>query len=298
MAPKKRFRPLEIGSPIHSKRKVQKPLQEKTTNLRVSPLALSRIDKDIKGKDSAKVEKTRKVISENIFNSKHVDLRLETPRQGLKFVSDSQNGSKAPDVRYLKNKSSHALKDERQAIESPSFDKSLKFEDIEQPPKSTSTPVSAQPSQISVEREPPMFPLPYYIAPSPMYNFNPYQNFTGNPIFLAPCYNPSLNYAVPAQQPELLYPNVNVYDSPLFDKARLTHQINYPDSLNREHHFEYLPIYPVSISNNGDFVGQETPRIAPKPSKKRLSNSQDVDCSDYESSGQNATYHDSKSPLG
>ncbi|CAI2019953.1 hypothetical protein SEUBUCD646_0H00750 [Saccharomyces eubayanus] len=297
MAPKKRFRPLEIGSPKHSKRKVQKPLQEKTTNLRVSPFALSRIDKDAKSKESAKVEKTRKVISENIFNSKHVDLRLETPRPGLKFVSDPQKGSKAPDVRYLKNKSSHALKDERQAIVSPSFDKSLKFEDIEQPPKSTSTPVSAQPSQIRVEREPSMFPLPYYIAPSPMYNFNPYQNFTGNLVFLTPCYNPSVNYAIPVQQPELLYPNGNVYDSPLFDKVRHPHQINDPDSLNREQHYEYRPIFPISISNNGDFVGQETPRIASKPSNKRFSNSQDVDYSDYESSGQNATYHDSKSPL-
>ncbi|CAI4063513.1 hypothetical protein SKDZ_08G0560 [Saccharomyces kudriavzevii ZP591] len=290
MAPRKRFRPLELGSPVISKRKVQKPLQEKTTNLRISPLT-SKTGKDNKRKE---IEKTRKADSKNIFNSKHVDLRLESPRKGLNFVNDSQKSSRTLDARYLENKSSHTLKDERQAIDPPSFDDSLKFEDIEQPPKSTSTPVFSQSSLVNVEREPPMFPVPYYIAPSPMYNFNPYQNFTGNPVFLTPCYNPSLNYAVPIQQPELLYPNVNVYDSPLFNKANLPQQTN---NLDGERNYEFLPIYPVSISNNGDFVGQETPRIATKPSKKRLADSLDVDCSDYESSGQNATYHDSKSPL-
>ncbi|QHS73652.1 Spo13p [Saccharomyces paradoxus] len=290
MAPRKRFRPLELGSPTHSKRKVQKPLQEKTPNLRVSPLP-SKIGKDIKNKE---IRKTKNIESENIFNSKHVDLRLESQHPGLNFVSDAQKRSKISDVRYLKNKSSHTLKNERQAIEPPSFDNSLSFEDIEQPPKSTSTPVLSQSSQINVEREPPMFPVPYYIAPSPMYNFTPYQNFTGNPIFLTPSYNPNLNYAVPIQRPELLYPNVNVYDSPLFKKARLPHQTK---SLDKEQNYQYLPIYPVSISNNGDFVGQETPRIAPKPSKKRLSNTLDVDCSGYESSGQNATYNNSKSSL-
>lgn len=186
------------------------------------------------------------------------------------------------------------MKNERQTIERPSFDNSLRFEDIEQPPKSTSTPVLSQSSQINVEREAPMFPVPYYIAPSPMYNFSPYQNFVGNPTFLTPSHNPNLNYAIPIQRPELLYPNVNVYDSPLFKKTRLPHQTK---SLDKEQNYQYLPIYPVSISNNGDFVGQETPRAAPKLSKKRLSSTLDVNCSDYESSGQNATYNDSESPL-
>lgn len=290
MAPRKRFRLLELGSPTNSKRKVQKPLQEKTPNLRVSPLAF-KIGKEIKNKE---IRKTKKTESENIFNSKHVDLRLESPHPGLNFVSDAQQYSKAGDVRYLKNKSSNTLKNERQTIERPSFDNSLRFEDIEQPPKSTSTPVLSQSSQINVEREAPMCPVPYYIAPSPMYNFSPYQNFVGNPTFLTPSHNPNLNYAIPIQRPELLYPNVNVYDSPLFKKTRLPHQTK---SLDKEQNYQYLPIYPVSISNNGDFVGQETPRAAPKLSKKRLSSTLDVNCSDYESSGQNATYNDSESPL-
>ncbi|EJS43507.1 spo13p [Saccharomyces arboricola H-6] len=293
MAPRKRFRPLELGSPTLSKRKVQKPLQEKATNLQGSP-PVSKIGRDTRNKETSKTRKLGKADSKNIFNSKHVDLRLETPHQGLHFVNDSQKGSRAPDVRYLNNRPSHTLKDERQEIDPPFLDNSLKFEDIEQPPKSTSTPVFSQSSQNNVGIEPHMFPVPYYIAPSPMYNFNPYQNLTGNPVFLTPCYNPSLNYAAPFQQPELLYPNVNAYDSPLFNKVKLPHQTGNAD---REQNYEYLPIFPVSISNNGDFVGQEQPRVVPKPNKKRHSNSLDVDCSDYESSGQNATYHDSKSPL-
>ena len=64
MAPRKRFRLLELGSPTNSKRKVQKPLQEKTPNLRVSPLA-SKIGKEIKNKE---IRKTKKTESENIFN--------------------------------------------------------------------------------------------------------------------------------------------------------------------------------------------------------------------------------------
>lgn len=187
MVPRKRFRPLELMSPTHSKRKVQKPLQEKTTNLRVSPLN-SKIGKDIRSKES---RKTRKTGSENIFNSKHVDLRMESPLPGLNFVSDSQKSPEAPEIRCLSNKSSHTLKNERQTINAPLFDNSLRFEDIEQPPKSTSTPVLSQSSQINLEGEPPMFSVPYYIAPSPMYNLNPYQNFTGNPIFFTPYYNPS-----------------------------------------------------------------------------------------------------------